>query len=270
MHRSMGHQKMRAAAGTATLGPPKTGASLGTDSEGQNRSMRRPSEARQEPLRDRNQAASSDPRPRRALMARPSSKPRVPEMDPSAEALSFTGAIFEHYREGIVQHLAPACSLQVPNKKKPEDFLRDTHLYALTLRLAEYAIRGSRLAEPLSDLLARLEALAASPLWGRADVASIAANVDPNSEESAIKLLIAAALARQQLERGKEPVTSAQLAVLAGMSRRHVGQLIRDGELAIVQEGRTGTGGGALVKASVARNWLAARGVPGFERTLKS
>ena len=93
---------------------------------------------------------------------------------------------------------------------------------------------------------------------------SIAANVEPNSETSASKLLIAAAVAREQLQLGKHLVTSSQVAILAGVTRRHLGQLVRDGELETETAGKQGTGGAYLVKAAVARKWLAARGVRGF------
>lgn len=194
-------------------------------------------------------------------MARPSSKPRVPELDPDAVALAFTGEVLAHYQAGVHELLAPACALTVPAKRKKEEYLRDTALFRIVRRVAAFAIRGEALEGSVSELLLPLEQLAAGPLWGRAGLLGIAANVDPDNETSAIALIISAAIAREQLASAKHPLTSSQLAILSGMTRRHLGQLIRNGELEAEQRGRQGTHGGALIKPAVARKWLRSRGV---------
>ena len=75
--------------------------------------------------------------------------------------------------------------------------MRDTTLFRIARRLAAYAIRGEELDGAVSELLAPLEQLAIGPLWGRASLPSIAANVDPDSEQSTFTLIIAAAFARE-------------------------------------------------------------------------
>jgi hypothetical protein len=199
-------------------------------------------------------------------MGRPTSKPRLPELDPDAEALAFTRSIFQHYREGVGEHLAPVCSLELPEKRPAEESLRRMPIFEQVRRLAAFAIRGERLGQSLEQLLKPLQSLASSPLWERVDIAGIAANTDPNIEESPIKLIIAGAFARAQILERKHPVTSAQVAILAGMSRRNMGRIIADGGLPTVQEGRQGTHGSALISPAIAGDWLCERKIPGFEK----
>lgn len=245
------HPKVKAGAGTPTFGVSAPAASHG------NRVGRR--HVHSTSVRSNASAGK--------IMARPSTKPRVPELDPEAEALALTRTVLAHQAASARTLLGSLCKC---SPQASEDQLRETPLYTTMRDLARYAVHGTPLQAPVSALLEPLAPLATGLLWPKVDVETIAANVDPNSETNPIKLLIAAALAREQLEQGKHLVTSAQLAVLSGLTRRHLGQLVRDGDLETETTGKQGTGGTYLVRPSVARKWLAARGLPGFSAKHKN
>jgi hypothetical protein len=194
-------------------------------------------------------------------MARPTTRPRVPEMVPEAEALAFTRTVLEHQAASAHALLGLLCRF---SRHASDDELRSTPLYKTMCALASYAAHGTPLTCSVSTLLEPLTSLATGLLWPRIDLETIAANVNPDSETNSIKLLIAAALAREQLEGGEYLVTSSQLAILSGLTRRHLGQLVRDGELETDTVGKQGPKSAYLVRPVVARKWLATRGIKGF------
>lgn len=193
-------------------------------------------------------------------MPRPSTKPRVPDLDPEAEALAFARRVLEHLADAVRALLAPA--RQLP-KRTSADELRTTAVYECAYTLAAFAVHGEPLRHSVRETMEPLAPLATALLWPRVELESIASNIDPNYETDPMKLLIAAALAREQLQ-GQSSVTTSQLAILAGLTRRHLGLLARTGEIEIETAGKPGTGGAYLVKSSAARKWLASRGVSGF------
>ncbi len=84
-----------------------------------------------------------------------------------------------------------------------------------------------------------------------------ASSPDPSTP---LGLVVAAALAREQIEQG-EPVRTAHLAALAGVTSGRVRQLVASGELRV-----TTRGGDDYVRAADARRWLGGRGVPGMRK----
>lgn len=195
-------------------------------------------------------------------MARPTSKPRVPTLDPEHESLTFVRGLLAQLRAGLLKQLAPVATIS-PDPV-PDDQIQRTPLYRAVLRVAKYAVHGTPPARPLASLLATLEPILHSPLPPPRDLAALLATINPDEETHAIKLLIAAAVARNQITENTTPVTSSQLAILAGITRRHVGAAIRAGQLRAESQGRPGTDGAALVRPSEAQRWLNTRGIAGY------
>ena len=84
--------------------------------------------------------------------------------------------------------------------------------------------------------------------------------LDPETD---LDVVLAAALAREELAHGR-PVSSAQLAVLASLSRVHLGVLQRQGDAPTGERSEGVSGRPLRIDAAEAREWLAARGVPGL------
>jgi hypothetical protein len=191
-------------------------------------------------------------------MARPTNKPRVPTLDPHQVALDFTRVCVQHWK-GVTRLLHPACVAPPPQ----EEALTGTRLYRQLRKLADYAVHGIKPSSSVSDLIAALQQLSASSLWETADLEHLAGAVDPEVEGHAIKLVLAAAIARECIETSCA-ITSAQLAILAGVTRAAIRAAMGRDELAPVNEGAPGHGGSYLIDAAEAAQWLSARGVPGF------
>jgi len=195
-------------------------------------------------------------------VARPTTKPRVPTLDPEHESLVFVRGVLEHLRAGVLKQLAPIASLY-PDAL-PDAEIQRTPLYRTVHRIAKYAVHGSPPARPLASLLASLEPLLHAALLPPTELTTLLASINPDDETHAFKLLIAAAVARDQLAEGATLMTSAQLAILAGVTRRHVGAAIRAGQLEAATQGRAGSDGAALVEPAEAQRWLGARGIAGY------
>lgn len=185
---------------------------------------------------------------------------RVPTLDPHESALAFTRACLDHAAL-LVRLLEPSCSC---DRSANDEVLSSTDLYRRMRRIADYAVLGKVPRGRVRDLAAPLEALVVSPLWDRVDLEGVLGAVDAQRGlDSAPKLLLAAAFARERLADG-EAVKSGELAILAGMTRLGVMRSFHREAVSLVSPGSSGTGGAALVSAAVARRWLAKRGIAGF------
>lgn len=195
-------------------------------------------------------------------MARPTTKPRVPTLEPEREVLQFVRAVHQHSRR--------VRALFEPVVRADGDLLDDaelerTRLYRDLVQVARYAVRGDDGASgQVAERLAHLTPLLQASLLPPVDLSTILESIDPDDEAAPMRLLIAAAVARAELDEGSSAITSSQLAILAGVTRRHVGAEIRDGRLDAEIEGRRGTAGAALIRPEEARRWLRERGVLGY------
>lgn len=198
-------------------------------------------------------------------MARPTTKPRVPTLDPEHTSLAFVREVLTELRGGLLKQLVPIASIY-PDAVADDDIQR-TPLYRTVHRIARYAVHGTPAARPLASLFDALEPLLRAPLQPPRTLESLVASINPDDESHAFKLLIAAAVARDQLAEGTTLMTSAQLAILAGVTRRHVGAAIRAGQLEAATHGRAGTDGASLVEPAEAQRWLGERGIAGYTTT---
>jgi hypothetical protein len=186
-------------------------------------------------------------------MARPTTKPRVPALDPEREAIRFVRRVLEHLRS-VRALLDPLTGISSGVLSDAQ--LKRTRLYRDLVRVAQYAVGGEGAGRADILRLERLEPLLQAPLLLYRDFATVLASIDPDEEDDPMKLLLAAALARAQLDDGTSAVTSSQLAMLAGVTRRHVGAEIREGRLDAEIAGRRGTAGAALIRPEEAQRWL--------------
>lgn len=198
-------------------------------------------------------------------MARPTSKPRVPTLDPEQASLAFVREVLTELRGGLLKQLVPIAS--VYPEAVADDELQRTPLYRTVHSIAEYAVHGFPPPRSLASQLAALEPLLRAPLFPPRPLEALVASINPDEETHAIKLVVAAALAREQLAEGSTLITSSQLAVLAGVTRRHVGAAIRAGQLEAATHGRTGSDGATLVQPAEATRWLGERGIAGYTTT---
>lgn len=190
-------------------------------------------------------------------MARPTTKPRVPALEPERVALEFVLTV-QRQLQAISPLLYPITGAMI---EPTEADLKRTALYRDLVRLAKDVVRGEPPATPhLSRLLIQLEPLLRGPFHEQS-LRAVLETIDPDEEVNPVKLLLAAALIRQQLAEGTHAITSSQLAIVAGVTRRHVGAEIRDGRLEAEIAGRRGTAGAALIRPDEARRWLQERGV---------
>lgn len=189
-------------------------------------------------------------------MARPTTKPRVPVLDPEREVLRFVRAVHAHWQK-MRAVLHPDEARAAPSDTQ----LQRSPLYRDLVQVARYAVRGAGGARaPVSLLLAQLAPLLQVPLLPPCDLSRVLAAINPDDEADPMKLLLAAAVARAALDEGSSAITSSQLALLAGVTRRHVGAEIREGRLDTEIAGRRGTAGAALIRPEEARRWLRERG----------
>lgn len=190
-------------------------------------------------------------------MARPTTKPRLPALDPKHEVLQFVRAVHEQWlRMGaFFERAAPGAARELADAQ-----LKRTRLYRDLLQVAEYAVRGGSEGPTHINLLCEhLDPLLQGPLLPTHNLSTILESIDPDDEADPMKLLLAAAVARVELDAGRCAITSAQLAILAGVTRRHVGAEIREGKLEAEVAGRRGTAGAALIRPEEARRWLRLR-----------
>lgn len=193
-------------------------------------------------------------------MTPPSTRPRLHAIDPDALAISVAHAVSDH-----------VWMLRTTLLRSPGDDLAGTASGALTASevarsvrcLARYAQDGTLPADgaPVAEHLITLV-----PLWSSVLGGAISADDGPIGDpETEMGCVLRAVYAREQVEQGVESLAPAQLAVLAGLGEQQVRHLIRGGELAATETGRTWE-----IAPAVAREWLAARGVPGFAGRVKA
>jgi hypothetical protein len=185
-------------------------------------------------------------------MAPPTTSLRLRDVDPHTVALDLCRQTLDHV-QSILIPLSPVGTVATPGIDV--DQLQSCELYLSTRRFAQYAVHGSELDAPVQEYLISL-----IPCYSAA-VGSGTAEVDGLTEsqpDTALGLVIAAAVAREALDQGQR-VTPAQLAVLAGMDRSRVLQLITAGDMPGARQEREGRRGWT-VSAKGARQWLASRG----------
>lgn len=177
-------------------------------------------------------------------MAPPSTKPVLGKIDPEALALKTARTAVDH----VVSLQMGLFSINNVSAPDPQH----TEIYRTVHRLAHHAVTGEPLDAPVQEYLISLIPLYSAALGeGTRDVDGLLGDADPETE---LGLVISAAVAREQLDIGLEPLTVAQLAALSGISQRQVRQLGATGELAVTE---------GEVQPAEARRWLASRGVPG-------
>jgi hypothetical protein len=122
--------------------------------------------------------------------------------------------------------------------------------------LAHYAIHGGELDAPVQEYL-----ISMLPIWSRAsDGPSVTTPEydDPDTVDATRwlgqrVLVMRAAEGRERIDAGQD-VGPAELAILGGVSSRHVRHLLRSGEIKGKDDGRRWS-----VAATEARRWLATR-----------
>lgn len=192
-------------------------------------------------------------------MARPTSPTslRLQQIDPADLGRQCAEAVAAHVGRLAVP-MSPGYTVHVSGPNG------DTGLAFTVSDLARYARGEGELESVVEDYAVELMLLLCSPLasgtgafppvlagWlsGEVDVDDL----DPESLEDRLALVLTAALGREALA-GGSPLTVAQLAALGGTSPDAVRRLVRDGELAAASEERP-----MRVGAADARRWLATR-----------
>jgi hypothetical protein len=172
--------------------------------------------------------------------------------DPHTVALDLCRQTIDHVQSLLIP-LSPIGTVATPSIDV--DQLQSCELYLSTRRLAQYAVNGGELDAPVQEYLISL-----IPCYSAA-VGSGTAEIDGLVEaqpETALGLVIAAAVARDAMDNGKS-VTPAQLAVLAGIDRQRVLQLITAGDMPGAKQEPDGRRGWTIAARS-ARKWLSSRG----------
>ena len=189
-------------------------------------------------------------------MVRPTSTPRLRDLDPQAVAGEVVRLVREHLGR-LAFRLTPGVEWK-ESGNEPES----SNLGWTVVQLVQFAQTGevgdwedeSLAADALQDVCSALYSCAGEPMTfgvGAMEEAVSGAELD------AIGLVLVGAFARYKLPRRSLRVTARELAVLAGVDPDHVRLLARKGELEL-KEGTIG--------CAEARRWLGGRGVPGFGR----
>lgn len=184
-------------------------------------------------------------------------------LDPLAVGEAAARALVEHLTRAAFR-LSPGITLDL----RPTDpaALRATDLALTVAALTTYAQRGGAVwdwtgDEDAADALGEVCAVLATPAVGdRGTIPDLLLGHADGAAEDPVRLVLTAAWARVCLSRG-DAVTAPQLGALAGLSASRVRALRGAGE---ILGWEAGTGRGAEgCPATVARRWLAARGVVG-------
>ena len=128
--------------------------------------------------------------------------------------------------------------------------------------LAHYAVHGGELDAPVQEYL-----ISMLPIWSRASDGTAVTTPeydDPDTVDSTrwlgqLVLVMRAAEGREAIAEGQD-VGPAELAILGGVSSRHVRHLLRGGEIAGEDDGRRWS-----ISAEEARRWLATRDGSGLD-----
>lgn len=175
-------------------------------------------------------------------------------MTPDAIALDVARAAHGHVVDLTIRLLSPTCDGPwLPQSVDADASLRATQIYLTVRDLAAYALEGAPLDAPVHEYLVSL-----IPLWsavygeGTTEIDGIVER-EPTTD---LGRVIALAVAREAIDDGR-PITTYQLATLAGITVQHARRLVAGGEL-----GKPGVGGhgeGHVIGAADARAWLASR-----------
>jgi hypothetical protein len=185
---------------------------------------------------------------------------KLADLTPETVALDVARASHDHVVDLTMRLLAPSCEGPwLPRGQDIDASLRSTQIYLTVLDLAAYAIRGEPLDAPVQEYLISLIPLYSTAVGADVDVDGLASDADP---QTPLGLVIAAALARSELA-AKRPLTTAQLAVLGGVSEAYVRRLVTSGELGRARGGGSGPGQGHRVSARDAERWLRSRATAG-------
>jgi hypothetical protein len=181
----------------------------------------------------------------------PTATLRLRDVVPSTVALETCTALLDHITSACIP-LSPIGEVRTPQISH-EDLTR-CELYLSTRTLAQYAVHGGELDAPVQEYLISLIPLYSAALGaGTAEVDGLV----ESEPETALGLVIAAAVAREALAQG-QAVTPAQLAILGCVDRVRVLQLIAAGDLPGAR--RTKDGRAWQISAKGARQWLESRG----------
>ena len=182
--------------------------------------------------------------PRRA--GRPSKTPPLRDIDPAAVADEVVRLVTEHATR-LLLAIDPSATWSIPHGTGLRHEAHLLALYAQRGLVGDWTDHGCA-ADALIAVCSALYSQAGRPghVGGPDDV-----DVDPTDK---IGVVILAAQARIRIDR-RQAVPVRELAALAGVDKRHVDHLGRQGEIAI-EDG--------AVKAREARRFLRARGVEGI------
>lgn len=178
-------------------------------------------------------------------MARPSSTPRLRDIDPIAFGRNVAGRVLEH-ATSLLLKIDLGANWKLEGAPFLELEARMLALYARRGLIGDWTDHGCA-ADALVSVCAGLYSQASRPgvIGGPDD-----ADVDPTDE---IGVVLLAAQARIRIDR-KQRVPVRELACLASVEPQHVRLLGRQGEIEI-EDGS--------VRAAECRRWLSARGVDG-------
>ena len=173
--------------------------------------------------------------------------PKIADIDPETLAREVLADALHRVNRPLFA-IAPASSYRLTNGAgKTLDV--EAHPTSSTggeaiVRLVQYAKVGAELDATVQEYAITLMDFAGDALDDAADP----------SPATAIGAVLAACLGRQAIATGS-PVTTTQLALLAGVTPQYVRRMVSAGEVAA---------SGSTVAAKAARQWLSGRGVPGF------
>lgn len=187
--------------------------------------------------------------------------PRLAGLAPATVAAEVVSAVREHMQR-LAFNLAPAHDWIERTTEgsfstlalKVEDLTR----FAQTGDTADWGDpSGAR--DAMQEVCSALYSRAGEPgTFGVGELEDVIEDADDGPGASPVGLVLRAAWARLMIAEGG-PVSSAQVAALAGLNPRAVRQLVDAGELSARKRD-----GEITVKADEARRWLGARGVAGF------
>lgn len=188
--------------------------------------------------------------------------PRLADLAPATVAAEVVSAVREH-----IGRLA--FGLQPAHAWHEQTSAGSFSTLALTVEdLTRFAQIGdtadwgdsSGARDAMQEVCSALYSRAGEPgTFGVGELEDVIEDTDDGPGASPIGLVLRAAWARLTIAEGG-PVTSAQVAALAGLNPRAVRQLVDAGELSARKRD-----GDLMVRAEEARRWLGARGVAGFK-----
>lgn len=178
-------------------------------------------------------------------MARPTTKPRLAQLDPETMAMQAQENLLDHLQkvaERLGYDLIPTITTGTPSGI-------ETTLIALCRYAQTGALEGD-LEELPKTVLHVMDTFFSTPF-------ATSREADALAPETPLELVLVAAVGRFRMGVGAL-VTARHVGALAGFDEQHIRRLARQKDLAI-RDGK--------IPASEARRWLAAQGVMGFGPT---